>query len=397
MTTGNYPTGYTTTTCSAASIIRRRRARICRCATASTTSAAQNARNVGGLNDVSRGAALDDTDQTVAASFLSTLSSGMINEARAQYTRSRLAAPVNDVIGPAVNISGVASWGTATFSPTARDLDVVQAVDTLTLQRGDHLVKAGGDLLYNRVDDRRFLARCRASTRSRRWRTFSAGIYSTFQQAFGEPSQFQSNPNLGLFVQDEWRVRRDLTVERRPPLRPAVAAGADPARRQQRVAASRRRVRARRREDRRPRERRLYFDRIPLRATSNALQRDGTKYQVAVLSFGQPGAPVWPAVLPAFPAGVLASVTTINPDIQDGRSEQAAVEVERAIGHGMSASVGLLLSARPRHHHVAQRQRADADRGAGQRRSASRTSAGRTRTSATSASTIRSATRGPTG
>ena len=41
---------------------------------------------------------------------------------------------------------------------------------------------------------------------------FQRGIYSTFQQAFGEPSQFQSNPNLGLFVQDEWRLRRDVTV-----------------------------------------------------------------------------------------------------------------------------------------------------------------------------------------
>ena len=52
-------------------------ARICRCATACTTSGSQNARNVGALNDVSRGAALDDTDQTVATSFLSTLSSGI--------------------------------------------------------------------------------------------------------------------------------------------------------------------------------------------------------------------------------------------------------------------------------------------------------------------------------
>jgi hypothetical protein len=47
-----------------------------------------------------------------------------VNEARAQYTSSRLGAPVNDLIGPAVNINGVASFGTATSSPTARDLDV---------------------------------------------------------------------------------------------------------------------------------------------------------------------------------------------------------------------------------------------------------------------------------
>src|SRR5206468_2024027 len=111
-----------------------------------------NARNAGGLSDVSRGAALDDTDQTVAANYLATLSSGTINETRLQYTRSRFASPVNDIIGPAVNINGVASWGTATFSPTSRDLDVFEAVDTITQQHGEHLFKAGADMLYNRVN-----------------------------------------------------------------------------------------------------------------------------------------------------------------------------------------------------------------------------------------------------
>jgi outer membrane receptor protein involved in Fe transport len=41
---------------------------------------------------------------------------------------------------------------------------------------------------------------------------FRNGRYSVFQQAFGEPSQFQSNPNFGVFAQDEWRVRPSLTV-----------------------------------------------------------------------------------------------------------------------------------------------------------------------------------------
>ena len=143
VSTGNYPTGYDTTNVFG---------RLDHQATPNAhlqlryslyDVGSQNARNVGALNDVSRGAALDDTDQTISANFLSTLSSGAVNEARVQYTRSDLAAPVNDIVGPAVNISGVASWGTATFSPTARVLDVVQAVDTLTVQRGDHLIKAG--------------------------------------------------------------------------------------------------------------------------------------------------------------------------------------------------------------------------------------------------------------
>ncbi|HYY58110.1 MAG TPA: carboxypeptidase regulatory-like domain-containing protein, partial [Pyrinomonadaceae bacterium] len=91
-----------------------------------------NARNVGGLNDTSRGAALKDLDQTITASNVATLSSKTFNETRFQYTRSRLSAPVNDALGPAVNINGVANFGAATFSPTARDIDLYEAVDTIT-------------------------------------------------------------------------------------------------------------------------------------------------------------------------------------------------------------------------------------------------------------------------
>jgi hypothetical protein len=84
----------------------------------------------------------------------------------------------------------------------------------------------------------------------------------------------------------------------------------------------------------------VYFDRIPLRATSNALQRDGTRYKTAVLSPAQAGAPRWPAVLPSFPQGVLVSITNINPTIEDGYSEQAGVQIERAVGTAVSVQAG---------------------------------------------------------
>jgi len=82
---------------------------------------AVNSRSVGGLNAVSRGTGLSDTDQTVVISNVTTFSSRTLNEARVQYTNSRLDAPVNDEVGPAVNIAGVANFGTATVSPLARD------------------------------------------------------------------------------------------------------------------------------------------------------------------------------------------------------------------------------------------------------------------------------------
>jgi hypothetical protein len=339
ISTGNYPTGYTTTNIFGRVDHRATAASRLEVRYSLYDVTSQNARNAGGLSDVNRGAALDDTDQTIAANYLSTLSSGLINEARAQFTHSRLGAPVNDLIGPAVNINGVASWGTATSSPTERVLNVLEAVDTVTLQRGAHLFKTGLDVLYNRVDIA-FPGALQGVYTFTSLANFQSGTYSQFQQAFGTPSQFQSNPNLSLFGQDEWRPRSDLTVNAglrydlqwlpdpiqldANNLSPRLGMAYAPGDGKTVIRASGG----------------VYFDRIPLRATSNALQRDGSKYKTAVLSFGQTGAPVFPDVLPSFPAGVLVSINNINPNIRDAFSQQGSVQVERALAGGLSATVG---------------------------------------------------------
>ena len=116
------------------------------------------------------------------------------------------------MIGPAVGIAGVANFGTATSSPTGRDTDVFQAVDTLTMQHGSHLLKTGVDLLYNRINIT-FPGALQGSYTFTSLPNFQRGIYSQYQQAFGVPSLLQSNPNLALFAQDEWRVRGDLTID----------------------------------------------------------------------------------------------------------------------------------------------------------------------------------------
>lgn len=338
ITTGNYTTGYTTTNLFGRvdHVVGMSRLQV-RYNLYDVRS--PNARNIGGLNDVSRGQALDDTDHTLAANYLTVTPSGLVNEMRAQYTHSGLASPVNDAVGPAVSISGVAAFGNWTSSPTARNADVVEAVDTVTVQRGAHLVKAGGDFLYNRVNIT-FPGATVGSYTFTSLTNFQRGIYAQFQQAFGQTSLLQSNPNLGVFVQDEWRLRSDLSVNGGvrydvqwlpAPINPdtnnvsprvgvALAPGGGTT--VYRASAG------------------VYFDRIPLRATSNAIQRDGTIYKTAVLSSGQAGAPNWPGTLPAFPSNVLVSISTINPNVQAQRSEQAGVQVERAIGGMFSAQVG---------------------------------------------------------
>ncbi len=300
-----------------------------------------NSRSVGGLNAVSRGTALTDRDQTISAGNITTVSTRTVNEARFQFTRSKLGAPVNDAIGPAVNISGVANFGTATVSPTERDLDTLELVETIGTQRGAHSFKAGVDYLLDRVNIT-FPGAVQGAYSFSSLANFLTGRYSTYQQAFGVTGQFQSNNNLGLFVQDEWRLTSRLTIN--AGLRYDVQFLPSPINADTNNFAPRIGL-AYASGDRKTVFRAnvgLYYDRLPLRATSNALQRDGFKYKVAVLSFGQTGAPTFPQLLAVFPADLLVSVTSIDPRIENSYNEQASLQVERQLTHSTSFSLGYL-------------------------------------------------------
>src|SRR5499426_2617947 len=310
-----------------------------------------NARGVGGLNAASRGTELEDRDQTIAVSEVATLSSRVANEARFQFTRGRLAASANDLVGPAINISGVANLGTSTSSPTGRDIDLYELVDNVTVERGAHSLKFGADFLYNRVNITfpgategvyTFSPSGGGANQVSALTNFRNGRYSVFQQAFGESSQFQSNPNFGVFAQDEWRIRPSLTVN--AGLRYDLQWLPDP------IETDANNVAPRLGLAWAPGNRKtviragygVYYERVPLRATSNALQRDGSKYRVAQFQSGQAGAPVFPNVAASFPIGFLPGVTTIDPRIENAYTQQANLQIERELTASASLSIGYL-------------------------------------------------------
>jgi hypothetical protein len=299
-----------------------------------------NARSVGGLNAVSRGTGLGNHDRTFAASNLWTVSGRTISETRFQGTRSRLEAPPNDPVGPAVTISGIASFGTATSSPTARGIDLLELVQNGTWLYGGHSLKAGVDALRNRVEIG-FPGALQGVYSFSSLANFLRGAYSSYQQAFGEEGTRQTNDNLGVFVQDEWHPGLRLTVnaglrydvQRLPSLvhtdgdnvSPRLGIAWDPhgdGRAVLRATAG------------------LYYAPIPLRAVANALQRDGVRYRVAQVGPAAPGAPVFPQQFATFPSGVLTNVTTIDPDLENSSATQAALQYERPIGSTAAVSIG---------------------------------------------------------
>jgi hypothetical protein len=308
-----------------------------------------NSRGAGGLNAPSASAALDDTDQAASFSNTMTLSTRTVNETRAQFSRGDLKAPATDPIGPAVSIAGVASFGTLSGSPTRRLNKMYELVDNLSHQAGAHALRAGVDFLYNN-DTITFPRSIRGSYAFSSLANFLSGVYSNsgFTQTFGATVVSQTNPNVGVYGQDEWRVRPDLTVNAglrydlqflqtintdRNNVSPRLGFAWSP-------SASRRTV-VRGSAG-------LFFDRVPLRAVANALLSAGNTTdlnnlrQIGLsLSPAQDGAPTFPAVLSrVVPSVTLINFTTMDRNLQNAYSRQASIEIERQLGEGRTISVG---------------------------------------------------------
>jgi hypothetical protein len=298
-----------------------------------------NARGVGGLNEVSNGTSVFDTNHTVALSNIATLSAHTFNETRGQFSYDDLNAPPNDQVGPAVTISGLAVFGRSTSSPTARLNYLGEAVDNLVMQRGAHTIKTGVDLLYN-DNTITYPQSLRGSYSFSSLASFLAGAYNTqgYTQNFGTPTIQQDNPNLGFYVQDEWKVGRSLTLNAgvrydlewlhtintdTNNLSPRIGLAWSPFTNRETI------VRA---------SYGLFYDRVPLRPLANALLSanntiDPTQARFFSYSFSptDAGAPVFPAVANQPPAAAKANYATMDRNLQNPYSQQAGLEVEQQL------------------------------------------------------------------
>ena len=307
-----------------------------------------NSRGAGALNAASASAGLENTDQTIAIGNVFTISPRTVNETRGQFTRSKLLAPPSDPAGPSVGISGVASFGRLTGSPTGRENNLFELVNNISHQAGSHALRAGVNYLYNETTIA-FPRSVRGVYSFSSLANFQKGVYnnSGYTQTFGNTVVSQTNPNIGFYAQDEWKVRPSLTLNvgvrydlqflneiatDRNNVSPRAGFAWSP------FASGTTVVRG---------GFGLFYDRIPLRALANALLSSnnttaltGTSQISLSFSPTQTGAPVFPNILANTPAGALVNFSTMDPRMQNSYSTQGNMEVEHRIGGKGTLSVG---------------------------------------------------------
>jgi hypothetical protein len=307
-----------------------------------------NARGAGTLNAPSGSTGLDNIDQSIAVGNVWTLSPNTFNETRAQISRGDLQAYSTDLIGPQVTISGVATFGTFSSSPTRRENTLVEVVNNLSHHAGAHALRGGVDFVYN-DNTITFLRSFRGSYTFASLANFLTGNYNGFSQTFGNPVVKQTNPNLGVYVQDEWRATTQLTLNLgvrydlqfletiktdRNNVSPRLGFAWSPTSSQDFVVRG---------------GAGLFFDRVPLRPVANALLSAGNttdvtqlrQPQVSGILPTQTGAPIFPGILPdRLPSTALVSITTMDKDVQNAYSKQANIEVERSLGGSRIISLG---------------------------------------------------------
>lgn len=160
---------------------------------------------------------------TFSTSWTSTLSPNLINEFRFQFSRDREPGlsnstdPETSVTASAGGINdGTFNFGRNNFSPRETTIKRYQFIDNQTFITGNQTIKYGADLLFDRIFNF-FPGLFSGAYTFPSYATLAAGTPSRYRQSFAGAgtSGGTTNPNsseYGFFVQDDWRVKSNLTL-----------------------------------------------------------------------------------------------------------------------------------------------------------------------------------------
>lgn len=187
---------------------------------------AQNNDQISGLLAYERTAALTTLDPTVVVSLNSAFGGQVLNDLRVSAAQRKFDMTPNSLDAP-VNIPGVAFLGRENILPHYRKEKHAHIDDALTVSRGAHTIKLGGDLMrcpakveYHRLANGFFTFNAQnapgaaaGAPQLTAVQAYGLGLASNYVQQFGDPVADAGKTSAGLFVQDTWRALPRLTLD----------------------------------------------------------------------------------------------------------------------------------------------------------------------------------------
>lgn len=180
-----------------------------------------------GINDQTRTASVFQRDTAFVVQDTNIFSTNKINEFLFQFARRGSLYGSSEL--PAFNIGSITSFGRSALAPADRRERRYEFKDNFSLSTNSHNMKFGADV--NIIDGEGFFQLAFSSLYQfgdlsatnfsgafvnapdfTAVQTYGLGIPTTFVQGFGNPNNNIVNRTLGVFAQDSWRVRPNLTI-----------------------------------------------------------------------------------------------------------------------------------------------------------------------------------------
>jgi hypothetical protein len=201
----------------------------------------ENIEPYGGIVARSRGAVQLRKDWSLSLSQTNVLSTRFVNEARLQVAHQdqkidsldpNCGGPclADDQGGPTLEITGVASVGRQRFTPQPRKNTRYQLLETVSYFAGKHTAKAGID--FNDVNTPeggsslplhfggRYIFQALPAIPAlglpapiTALQALALDLPAAYVQGYGQPAASYGYKDFSIFVQDEWRISRKLTIK----------------------------------------------------------------------------------------------------------------------------------------------------------------------------------------
>jgi hypothetical protein len=185
--------------------------------------------NTRALVGSSRGPEFRYSDPNVVGGWTASPSPTVVNDLRVQFSYHDQKVASMEPFGPEININGFGFFNKDIFLPNHSIVRRTEIKDGVSMFRSGHTVKLGGQLIIRNehANTQTFFGGrftfgplpgalvnpALASTTITALQAFNLGLPQSYQQGFGDPVVKANYPYYGLFVQDSWKVKRNLTLD----------------------------------------------------------------------------------------------------------------------------------------------------------------------------------------